>query len=157
MKKIAAFLLLLAIALKSNAQTYAEKMASTVMTTWKDTATNVHWNYDEGVYLKGIEGIWKHTGDGKYFTYMKNSMDVFVDKAGNINTYKLEDYNIDNVLCGRILLSLYAVTGEEKYYKVVFGTRKGIPTKCGWMVCIWANRFMQNMPKLFMKTPPLMI
>ncbi len=37
MKKIAA-LLLLASAMESNAQSYSEKMAATVMNVWKDTA-----------------------------------------------------------------------------------------------------------------------
>jgi unsaturated rhamnogalacturonyl hydrolase len=44
-------------------------------------------------------------------------MDLFIENNGNIKTYKLEDYNIDNVLCGRILLTLYKVTGKEKYFK----------------------------------------
>jgi unsaturated rhamnogalacturonyl hydrolase len=44
-------------------------------------------------------------------------VDRLVDREGNIRTYKPEDYNLDNVLCGRILLMLYNVTGQEKYYK----------------------------------------
>jgi unsaturated rhamnogalacturonyl hydrolase len=51
-------------------------------------------------------------------------MDFFVDNNGNIQTYKLEDYNIDNVLCGRVLLTLYGVTGKEKYFKAASALRK---------------------------------
>lgn len=113
--------LLLLTTVKLQAQPYSLKVASTVMNLWRDTDTattnHARWSYDQGVYLKGIEAVWKQTGDGKYFKYMKNWMDVFVDNDGNINTYKLDSYNIDNVLCGRILLSLYSVLGDEKYYK----------------------------------------
>lgn len=104
------------------AQTWSEKMAQTVMTLWKDSlytdpAKPARWTYDQGVILKGIEGLWYNTGDGKYFNYLQKCMDFFVNDKGEIRTYKASDYNLDNVLCGRILLTLYNVTGKEKYYK----------------------------------------
>ena len=103
------------------AQTLAERMASTIMTIWKDSlftdpAKPAKWTYDQGVILKGIEGLWYQTGDGKYFNYLQKCIDFFVDDKGNIRTYKQSDYNLDNVLCGRILLTLYNVTGKEKYF-----------------------------------------
>ena len=47
-------------------------MAKTVMTIWKDSMTirkgkPAKWTYDQGVILKGIEGLWKQTGDRKIF------------------------------------------------------------------------------------------
>jgi len=112
-------------------QGWPEKMAQTMMTTWKDSTAPgdtdtkpVKWTYDQGVVLKGIEGLWKHTGDASYFNYIQHSMDVLIDKDGGIKTYKLEDYNIDNINCGRILLLLYRVTGEQKYYKAASTLRE---------------------------------
>jgi unsaturated rhamnogalacturonyl hydrolase len=98
------------------------KMASTVMNLWKDSLGNgsetpVKWSYDQGVVLRGIEGVWHRTAGGDYFRYMEKSMDHFLDKDGNIRTYDPNSYNLDNILCGRILLSLYKVTLKEKYYK----------------------------------------
>ena len=115
------------------AQSWSEKMASTVMTIWKDSMVmqegrGARWAYDQGVVLKGIEGLWKNTADNKYFDYIQKSMDLFVDNAGNIRTYKAEDYNIDNILCGRNLLMLYKVTGREKYLKAVNALRKQLLT-----------------------------
>lgn len=111
-----------------NANDYNKEMAKTVMTVWKDSlASNgkpAKWNYDQGVILKGIEGLWKFTGEGKYFDYLQKSMDFFVDNEGDIRTYKFADYNLDNILCGRILLTLYKVTGKEKYYKAAAMLRK---------------------------------
>ncbi len=108
---------------------YNEAMAKTVMTIWKDSLTGgngkpVKWNYDQGVILKGIEGLWKQTDDAKYFNYLQKSMDHFVDNQGNIRTYNFADYTLDNILCGRILLTLYKVTGKEKYYKAAATLRK---------------------------------
>ncbi len=131
MKVITIFFLFVVSSVIANAQketSYAEKMAKTVMTIWKDSMTSgsrpAKWTYDQGVFLKGIEGLWENTGDGKYFEYMQKSMDVFVDDEGNIRTYKFDDYNLDNVLCGRILLTLFKVTGKEKYYKAAAILRK---------------------------------
>jgi unsaturated rhamnogalacturonyl hydrolase len=106
-------------------------MAKTMMHVWKDSTAAGEtstlprkWTYDQGVVLKGIEGLWLHTGDASWFTYIQHSMDVLITKEGGINTYKPEDYNIDNINCGRILLLLYRVTGEQKYYKAAATLRE---------------------------------
>lgn len=102
----------------------SEQMATTVMTIWKDSLNldpakpkPVKWAYDQGVVLEGIDGIWKRTGKGHYFKYMQKSMDFFVTNEGNINRYKKSDFNIDNIKNGRTLLTLYKVTGQQKYFK----------------------------------------
>jgi unsaturated rhamnogalacturonyl hydrolase len=131
-------ILLIVITANVSAQkrSYAADMAKTVMTIWKDSFSlngkPAKWTYDQGVFLKGIEGLWKATGDGKYFEYIQKSMDFFVDdKArlndavgqGNIRTYRLDEFNIDNITPGRNLLMLYKVTGKEKYLKAVQALR----------------------------------
>ncbi|BAV04524.1 unsaturated rhamnogalacturonyl hydrolase [Filimonas lacunae] len=105
-----------------SAQSLSEKLAATVMSTWKDSmgttpGKQVKWSYDQGVILEGIDAIWERTADKKYFDYIKRSMDHYIDADGNINTYKQEDYNIDNVKNGRSLLTLYKVTGKQNYLK----------------------------------------
>lgn len=101
------------------AQDPGARLAATAMRLWPDTgdSATARWTYDEGVVWKGLEGLWLNTGDARYYKYVQHQMDRLVDKEGNIRTYKLEDYNLDNVLCGRVLLMLYKVTGQEKYYK----------------------------------------
>jgi len=104
------------------------------MTIWKDSLFSdpskpAKWTYDQAVILKGIEGLWLRTGDARYFNYMQKSMDFFVDEKGNIRTYKQQDYNIDNVLCGRILITLFNVTGKEKYFKAATTLREQLKTQ----------------------------
>jgi len=101
-----------------NKQPYSQRMTQTVMNIWKDSlTTGDKWTYDQGVILKGIEGVWQQTGDKRYFSYIRRCMDRYVTADGNIRTYRQADYNIDNVLCGRNLLTLYKVLGAKKYYK----------------------------------------
>lgn len=84
-------------------------------TTLLKGAKGPKWTYDMGVVLEGATAAWRSTGDGTYFKYVQSSMDAYLDKEGNINTYKPEDFNIDNVKNGRSLLMLYKVTGQQKY------------------------------------------
>jgi unsaturated rhamnogalacturonyl hydrolase len=120
MKKIVT-ILFFTISLSTNAQTYGPQLAGTVMNIWKDSfALNdkpAKWTYDMGVVLKGIEYQWLNTGDARYFQYLQKQMDFFVREDGSIKTYKPEEFNIDNINNGRILLTLYKVTLKEKYLK----------------------------------------
>ena len=101
----------------------SDSMAETAMKAlYPDPARNqpgipAKWTYDFGVVLKGIEGVWYRTGEGKYFNHIRQGLDHFVNADGTIRTYQLEDYNIDNINLGRNLLLVYKVTGEEKYRK----------------------------------------
>jgi unsaturated rhamnogalacturonyl hydrolase len=132
MKRLITTVLLLA-GLQLSAQKWSEKMAETAMTVWKDSlqmekGKPVKWTYEQGVVLKGIEGLWLRTGNKKYFDYIQKSMDYFVEEDGSIRTYSLSNYNIDNVLCGRNLLMLYNVLGKEKYYKAAATLRDQLRT-----------------------------
>lgn len=107
----------------------SERMAATVMTVWKDSVSSDpsrpdRWAYEQGVLLTGMEAVWLNTGDGRYFSYIQHLVDRFIADDGTIKTYKLEDYNIDNVQQGRILLLLYKVTGQEKYRKAAANLRE---------------------------------
>ncbi len=107
----------------------AARLAETAMNTlWQDSLRKGpaprKWTYDQSVVLLGIEGLWYRTADPKYFNYMQRCMDRFVNEDGQIDTYKQEDYNIDNVACGRILLALYKVTGNKRYYKAAATLRE---------------------------------
>jgi unsaturated rhamnogalacturonyl hydrolase len=133
MKKFITIAFVLAGMQQLNAQLWSAKMAETVMSIWKDSlemekGKPVKWAYDQGVVLKGIEGLWLRTGDKKYFDYIQKSMDFFVNDSGDIRTYSLSNYNIDNVLCGRNLITLYNVLGKEKYFKAASTLRDQLRT-----------------------------
>jgi unsaturated rhamnogalacturonyl hydrolase len=122
MKKfiISGFILLAVMAAKAQDKTLSQQMAETVMTTWKDSfalGSQARWSYDMGVILKGFEGLWRNTGDVKYFIYIQKQMDFFVKDDGTVRTYRPDEYNIDHINNGKLLLFLYRVTQKEKYLK----------------------------------------
>ena len=99
----------------------SQQMAATVMGIWKDSfaldGNRPNWSYDLGVILKGFEGTWKNSGDATYFNYIQKMIDTYVTESGDIRFYKKDDYNIDFVNNGKLLLLMYNVTGKEKYWK----------------------------------------
>ena len=127
MNKFSIALLVLVLYIGANTygqeKRYSELMSETAVKLWTDSfnlgnpGTPVKWSYDLGVILKGIEAVWKSTGDVRWFEYVQRQMDYYVREDGTIKAYKRADYNIDFVNNGKLLLLLYQVTGDTKYYK----------------------------------------
>ncbi|MEO5685306.1 MAG: glycoside hydrolase family 88 protein [Chitinophagaceae bacterium] len=123
MKKVFFIAFLLVATQITAQQNLSERMAATVMNTWKDSfaldGRAARWSYDMGVILKGFEGIWQHTGNAQYYNYIQKMMDVYIHDDGTIKDYKPSEYNIDHINNGKLALLLYKVSGKEKYLKAV--------------------------------------
>lgn len=111
---------------------YGEKVAATALKIWGDSLNinntselasrrgkGAHWTYERGVLTNGFEALWYKTGDPKYYETIRTAMEVHFDKEGNFNAFKIEDYNLDNILTGRALITLYKVTGNKKYLRAI--------------------------------------
>lgn len=53
--------------------------------------------------------------DPKYSDYMKAYIDYFVQNDGSIKSYKMGNYNIDNIRPGNNMLELFERSKDEKY------------------------------------------
>ncbi len=122
MKSLVLSLFALTTAFQSNAQTpiakakpLSDQMAATVMEVWKERSKK--WSYDDGVVQDGMNEIWRRTGNADYFKYVQGQMDKFISADGIIDTYRTDHYNIDHIKNGTVLLTLYKVTGQQKYFK----------------------------------------
>ena len=118
----------------SNRLPWSVRMAESEMTRrgdsfeFKDSGRS-SWVYETALFLKGVEQIWRQTGDEKYFAYIKSIADSYVEPDGRIKTYDLAEYNIDQVNCGKLLLSLYRASNEEKYKSAAFLIMKQLETQ----------------------------
>ena len=139
MKKVTLIIVFCAINAFIFAQnkSYSERIAETVMLKYPDSIVvkkmlnhmiqdnqgtdpskrPASWEYEQGVVLKGIERLWRETGDIRYFNYFKKMIDLFVREDGTIRTYNLQEYNSDFIPPGRLVLTLYKETKQEKYKK----------------------------------------
>lgn len=123
----------LSLTAQAQEKKYSELMTQTAMRQWPDAfvleqGKSAKWSYDLGVILKGVEGVWKATGKKEYFDYIQHKMDYYVQEDGTINAYSIDDYNIDFINNGKVLLFLYQVTGKPKYLKAVQSLRKQLDT-----------------------------
>ena len=73
------------------------------------------WNYIDGCMLTALMEMEGLTGNRQYFDFVKSCAGHFVEEDGSIRTFKPEAHNLDDINEGRVLFSLYARTGEEKY------------------------------------------
>jgi unsaturated rhamnogalacturonyl hydrolase len=102
----------------------SQQMSLTAMNLWKDSfalkpGKPAKWSYDQGVILKGIEAVWKLYGDAKFFEYIQHSMDFYVQEDGTIRDYKRDEFNIDHLNNGKVVMTLYDVTVKPKYKKAI--------------------------------------
>ncbi len=133
LKVLPAFLLLFVFFANAQKQvsaiSWSERAANTIMRNWTDSFTSEGrskpvWSYDQGVILKGMEGLWYKTANGDYFKYIEKSVNYFIGNDGSIKTYKMEDYNIDHILNGRLALTMFRVTDRIKYYRAATTLRE---------------------------------
>jgi unsaturated rhamnogalacturonyl hydrolase len=101
-------------------QAWSQRAADAAMAHWPDgrfvpAGAPWAWNYELGTLLMGMDAVWLNTADGRYFQYIKDSVDQLVGPDGAMPTLKPEERQLDNVLLGRQLLLLYSVTREPRY------------------------------------------
>jgi len=108
---------------------WSERMALTLMQRHPqsymiDDAKVAHWSYVHGLVMYAFQELDKQKKNGKYEAYVKQYADELIDADGNIKTFKLESFNIDNIPAGRILFDLYAKTKDKRYLTAMQTLRK---------------------------------
>lgn len=73
------------------------------------------WEYEDGLMLTGMREIYAVTGDERYLAYVRSNIDHFLREEGAILGYDREEYNLDHVNNGKVLLDLWEATGDERY------------------------------------------
>ena len=84
---------------------------------YRDQTNSKKWNYEQGLILEAFYQIWNHSGNNEYLNYIKKNLDYYIEGNGNIKTYKIDDFNLDNISPGRVLLDMYSISKEAKYKK----------------------------------------
>ncbi|MGB8455677.1 MAG: glycoside hydrolase family 88 protein [Anaerocolumna sp.] len=75
------------------------------------------WNYEDGCILIAATQLYKATGKELFRSFVLDYIDQYIIGDGTIRCYLKEEYNLDNIAPGRILIFAYEQTGDMKYYK----------------------------------------
>lgn len=86
------------------------------------------WNYIDGCMITALLSLYEMTGNDRYFNFAKDFVDYFVQEDGNIRTYDVKEYNLDNINTASNLFFLYDKTGDEKYKKALDLVRTQLDT-----------------------------
>jgi unsaturated rhamnogalacturonyl hydrolase len=82
---------------------------------YADEEKSRRWNYEQGVMMEAFYQTYLHTGDVRYTAYVKKNLDHYIRPDGSINSYKLTEFNIDNITPGVAVLRAYDLFKEQRY------------------------------------------
>lgn len=83
--------------------------------TLKDAA----WHYEHGLQVLAIQKVGEVTGERRYGRFVSDWIDHFVQADGSIRTYRMDEYNLDQINPGKLLFGAYERTGDERYRKAL--------------------------------------
>nr|WP_082726844.1 glycoside hydrolase family 88 protein [Paenibacillus riograndensis] len=100
---------------------WSSKIADTILGRCNEQGEDEYvlerWAYVPGMLLMAMARAGVQLGRPEYVSYMERHMDTFIGEDGSIRTYRLEEYNLDQINEGKNLFLLYQKTGEERYAK----------------------------------------
>ena len=73
------------------------------------------WRYTTGLLAQALDDLYLAGQGDDYADWARKTIDSYITDDGQIRGYKVEEYNIDKINSGKMLLRLYERTGDEKY------------------------------------------
>jgi unsaturated rhamnogalacturonyl hydrolase len=106
----------------ADGRAWSVRMADSIMR--RSSLLSRRWHYEPAVALLALQQVWAKTGEQRIFCFIRRNIDEFVRPDGTIRTYRLEDYNLDQINEGKLLFFLYEATGDERYKRAAFVLRE---------------------------------
>jgi rhamnogalacturonyl hydrolase YesR len=77
------------------------------------------WSYTTGLLMEAMDDVSAATGDPRFAAYARRTIDSYLEDDGTIRTYKPDDFNIDNINSGKMLLRLQERHGDARYLAAI--------------------------------------
>jgi unsaturated rhamnogalacturonyl hydrolase len=97
--------------------TWSSRMADSTLT--RCARQEAQWHYEQGLLVKAIGQLGEASGDPRYSRFVRTWVDRLVDADGNIHTYQMEEFNLDQVNPGKVVFSLYRSTRLPRYQRAL--------------------------------------
>ena len=97
----------------TNGQRWALRMAESVMR--RHPIVHEEWDYTAGLMLLALDRVAEQTGDARFREYVRRNLERVVNPDGTIKTYKLDEFNLDQINQGRLLFPMHERTGDARY------------------------------------------
>ena len=79
-----------------------------------DFSSHPKWSYVMGIELESILDTYLQYGDSSLLAYCQAYTDTMINTRGDIQGYKLEDYNLDHIRTGHFVARMYQLKPEPK-------------------------------------------
>jgi len=87
------------------------------------------WHYEHGLQVLAIQKAGEVTSEARYKQFVLDWLDLFVQPDGSIRTYRVDEYNLDQINAGRLIFNAFELTGEERYRKALGLLRQQLSTQ----------------------------
>ena len=77
------------------------------------------WNYEDGMIWKGALDLYAALGDQALLDFVTTEVTSRVTPSGAIPSFRPDEYNIDGVHAGKVLLPLWELTGDDRYRRAM--------------------------------------
>lgn len=134
---------------------WAVRMADSVLQSYPEGRWK--WHYEHGLVVRAIAAVGDSSGEPRFQNFDRAWVDFFVAENGTINTYRVNEFNLDQVCPGRLLFPLYRRTGDERYVSAIQHLRRQLreqprtPSGGFWHKQIYPNQMWLD--GLFMAGP----
>ena len=102
---------------RSDGTLWSVRMADSMLS--RHPVSCMRWRYEDGFLVKAIEQVGHLSGEPRYWKAVVDYVDRLVEPDGSISTYRLADYNLDQLNPGRLLFPVYQASGEERYQRAI--------------------------------------
>ncbi|MEO6005264.1 MAG: glycoside hydrolase family 88 protein, partial [Opitutus sp.] len=93
------------------------EMARRGQTLFRGGSERARWDYTTSLFGLSLLKLAERTGEAAYADYGAKTAESFVNDDGSIATYKADEYNIDMIPAGRVLLTRYEQGHNEAKFK----------------------------------------
>ncbi|MCL4817624.1 MAG: glycoside hydrolase family 88 protein [Vicinamibacteria bacterium] len=103
------------------ARTWGQRLADTVIAghpeAWnlRKSDGDYRWSYTLALVGLGMQRLERKHADARYSAWARAYVDRYVGADGRIDTFVLDEFNIDSLLSGRLLFPLLKETGDTRY------------------------------------------
>ena len=103
------------------------------------------WCYEDGCIYRGLAMLNAATGEARWQSHLRRLIDVQITPDGALAGYDPDEFNIDNILSGRVLFDLGAVEtgdGAATFIMQIAGFLVGftaLAVEIAWHPPIWLH------------------
>jgi unsaturated rhamnogalacturonyl hydrolase len=83
------------------------------------TLKDAQWHYEHGLLVMAIQKAGEATGEPRYMNFVSDWIDTFIQEDGRIRTYRVDEFNLDQVNAGKLLFGALERTGDVRYRKAL--------------------------------------